>query len=763
MPGRSATAALLGREKEQAELYDALSLALEGEPQVVVVAGDAGVGKTTIVADLAHRAGDLGFTVATGHGLDIEADISFAAIVEAVSTLVVGVEDLESRPLARRMHRLLDPATPRSAEHVNLLDDLRLTVLEAASNGPVLLVLEDVHWADESTRDLATALARTARGQLLFALTVRTDDLHRRHPARKALAEIGRVPGGRRVELGPLGRDSIAAMVASITGDADPTLVWSVMDRSEGNPLYAEEVASAGPGAVPDQLSDLFLARVDALSDGSSELARIASVDGTRVDIDTLAELANLDRELLNARLRELLDANVMRTVGDSLHFRHGLIREAVYDDLLPDERTRLHTNLAAILHARVDAASEPRLSVLSRLAFHSWAAHDTARALVASERAGMAAWRLGAAESVDHLERAISLWDRVPDSEALVGRTKIEVVISLARAALDQGDGERWHVLNQRAVDMLEPDTAPLVACRAYASLAFSSLSITDADRAPEAVRLAVEYAGDVPTEERAYALGAQALLHNANHRYTEGLDASDRAIDAARAAGALDALLLDLMFKAEALMHLGRMRESGAAIEHAVEVARTSGMLPLALDTVWQLAHRLLTAGQVERATAIAQAGREEALAAGLTISASFCGEALVRALLWDGRLDEAELMLRELGDLELTDDPWWDERADAFLARGDVEAAERALPTTARDLASASPPLDEDDALRIFRIAVLRGDEPRFLQTAGAYLALVQDARLSRTRRVRCANRLPGSELGGVGPRGIDRGGP
>ena len=120
--------------------------------------------------------------------------------------------------------------------------------------------------------------------------------------------------------------------------------------------------------------------------------------------------------------------------------------------------------------------------------------------------------------------------------------------------------------------------------------------------------------------------------------------------------------------MFKAEALMHLGRMRESGAAIEHAVEVARTSGMLPLALDTVWQLAHRLLTAGQVERATAIAQAGREEALAAGLTISASFCGEALVRALLWDGRLDEAELMLRELGDLGLTDDPWWDERADA-----------------------------------------------------------------------------------------------
>ena len=213
MPGHGGAAGLLGRAREQTELDDALSAASRGDHQVVVVAGDAGVGKTTLVADLARRAEGLGFVVVTGHCLDIEADISLAPVVEAVRALVDGVVEIESRPLARRVRDVLDPVAARSFEQTNLLGDLRLTVLEAAASGPVLLVLEDLHWADASTRDFAVALSRTARGRLLFVLTVRSDDLHRRHPARKTLAEIGRAPGGRRVELGPLDREGIEGIV----------------------------------------------------------------------------------------------------------------------------------------------------------------------------------------------------------------------------------------------------------------------------------------------------------------------------------------------------------------------------------------------------------------------------------------------------------------------------------------------------------------------------------------------------------------------
>jgi hypothetical protein len=177
-------------------------------------------------------------------------------------------------------------------------------------------------------------------------------------------------------------------------------------------------------------------------------------------------------------------------------------------------------------------------LSLLSRLAFHWSAAQEPSHALVASERAGVVAMRLGTAESVTHLERALSLWDRVPDAEPLVGLTKIDLVISLSKAVLDQGDGARWHALTCRAVDMLEPETDPLVASRAHCAFAFSTVFNGDIVRAEEAMRLAAERAGEEPTEERAYVLAGQALVHNMKNRYSDGLAAAERAIEAARVA---------------------------------------------------------------------------------------------------------------------------------------------------------------------------------------------------------------------------------
>ncbi len=216
---------LLGRERETAELGEALGLAAEGTPQVVLVGGDAGLGKTTLVADLERRATELGFTVATGHCLDLEAGISFAPVVEAVRALLAGLDDLHARPSARRMLALLDPEAPKSAEPLRMLDDLRLTALEAAAVGPVLVVLEDLHWADRSTQDFATALAGTARGGLLLVLTFRGDELHRRHPFRRTLVEIGRTVGSRRIDLGALDRDDIAGLVAART-DGPPAPAW---------------------------------------------------------------------------------------------------------------------------------------------------------------------------------------------------------------------------------------------------------------------------------------------------------------------------------------------------------------------------------------------------------------------------------------------------------------------------------------------------------------------------------------------------------
>jgi DNA-binding CsgD family transcriptional regulator/tetratricopeptide (TPR) repeat protein len=731
MPGASRTAGLLGREREQAELYDALSLALTGEPQVVVVAGDAGVGKTTLVADLARRAPELGFTVAVGHCLDIEAGISFAPVLEALARLLQGVGDDESRPCARRAASLLGPGAPTaSAETPHLLDDLRLAVLEAAEAGPVLLLLEDLHWAERSTRDLAVALSRTARGRLVLVLTVRTDDLHRRHPARKALNEIGRVPGGRRLDLGPLGRDGIMGIVAAITGRAaDPALVGTVLERSEGNPLYAEEILTAGPGSLPDQLADLFLARVDALADGPRHLARLASVDGSYLDVDTLTKMSGLDRGLLEEQLRQLLDANLLRGTGDSLVFRHGLVREAVYDDLLPDERVRLHAELAAILQARVDADSSPGSALLSRLAFHWCAAHDLPRCLVASERAGRAALNAGTAEAVAHFERVLALWDRVPGAASLVGDAKIAMVLSLSEAVLDQGDGEQWHALSRRAVEMVEPDTPPLVASRAYAAYAYSAMNIDDTATAPESIRLALELAGDEPSEERAYALGTLALHHCIRGEYAAALEASERALEAARAIEDVDAIELDLMFKSIALLSLGRPGESCEVQAEAVRIARDAGLPGRALDTTVLLADRLILSGEVDRAASLAGAGYREGMTTGLAAMGALCGEVLAMTLILQGRLDAASDLLGELDGLgfaeRLAEDPWWRLRAELALARGEVETVRNVIPAGARRPRPTGPPIEEWEALIQLRVAFVSEDENWCLEIAKAYL--------------------------------------
>src|SRR6476619_966736 len=147
LSGPHDTALLLERDREIAELDAGLEAASQGSPRVVLIGGDAGMGKTTVVAHLGQRAARLGFTVAVGHGLDLGADLPFAPVIEAVGSLLDGVEEPESRPAAARMHQLLDPSQPRATEGFSVLEDLRHSVLEAAQAGAVLLVLEDMHWA----------------------------------------------------------------------------------------------------------------------------------------------------------------------------------------------------------------------------------------------------------------------------------------------------------------------------------------------------------------------------------------------------------------------------------------------------------------------------------------------------------------------------------------------------------------------------------------------------------------------------------------
>lgn len=721
MSGLGGTSTPIGRARERAELYEALARAELGDPQTVLVGGDAGIGKSTLIRDLERRATEIGFAVAVGHCLDIEAGISFAPVVEAVRNLIAEVDDLASRPSARRILTVLGPSAVMGAERLPLLDNLTQAVLEASRVGPLLLVLEDMHWADRSTQDFVVVLNRTARGRLLIVLTFRGDELHRRHPFRKTLAGIYGTLGSRRIDLGPLERDSIAGIVATRTGGSpDPSLIGSVVSRSGGNPLYAEELLDAGQGAFPGHLSDLLLARIDALGDGSRALLRVASVNGTRLDTETLPDLSGVGREEMHSILREGLDANVLRQVGDSLEFRHGLLREVIYDDLLPDERTRLHGELAEVLQSRLDSEADPGLAALSRLAFHWSAAHDLPRTLVASVRAGLAARQAGTAEAVTNLERALSLWERVPDAEALTQLARAEIVVLLAEATNEQGDKERWHALVRQAVGLLRPDTEPMLASRVYSALGDCYLFTDATVGRQEAVRLSIRYAGDKPSEQLARALVVESSYLLAQNDCIKSLDSANRAAEVARSVGATEALVNALRNAAIAATELGRNQESITLGEAAVQVARASGRTGSAIFDTGNVAWSCMVAGQVDHGLEVARQGYEQGVASGLPVQATMCGEQMQTALTWLGRLEESELLLAKLRELGMPEYRWRWGRVELWIARGDAESA---APLMAEIMNGGPPYLDA--GLAQVQLAAMLGDLAVGLQVARACL--------------------------------------
>jgi DNA-binding CsgD family transcriptional regulator/tetratricopeptide (TPR) repeat protein len=642
---------LVGRDAESAQLYDALALAAQGQPQIALVGGDAGIGKTTLVADLERRACDLGFRTATGHCLDLGADLPFAPVLEAVRTLLSAPEELTTRPAARRVLRQLEAET--SEWPSAMLDDLRRVVLEAADTTPILLVLEDLHWADSSTQDFVTALCRTLHGPILLVLTLRTDELHRRHPVRTTWAEIARHRTARRVDVGRLDTPTLVELVAP-AHDVSRIRLTRLLERAEGNPLYAEELAATDATVLPEHLSDLLLARVDRLSDEARRLIRLASVDGSLIDTDVLAAMAGLDRDRAEPLLHEALDAHVLRPGPDALAFRHGLLREAVYDDLLPDERTRLHASYAELLQARADDGDDVDTFVLCRLAHHWAEAHEPARTLAASVRAALSAGRFHAVEAVSQLQRALSVWDRVPDAESLCGHAREELIVILAETASDRGDSDRAHALAREALARVGPGTPPLVASRVYSCLGdclrFSEVELTEEEAAERAVALA----GTEPSHQLARALIGRCQHRLRQGRLSEVLTDAEAAVEVSRRAGVPQAAVEALRLCGLAYGELGRQADAARSFRDAVDEARAAGCFGDAVFETANLAWTLMEHGDVERGAELAGSALEEGLSLGLPLAAAFCAEQLVGLMTCQGRFDEAEELLDRLEGL-------------------------------------------------------------------------------------------------------------
>jgi predicted ATPase len=610
--GRVSSPRFIGRREELAALEAALARAQEGFGSVVLVAGEAGMGKSRLISELAGRAGGNGMTVAVGECVPLgEGELPYAPVVGALRSLVrqgaASEFDAFLGPASEDLAAVLPElsltgdgvARPFSGEgsQGRLFEQLLTLLATAARAAPLVLVVEDFQWADRSTRDFLAFLVRAARREpIALIVSYRSDDLQRRHPLRPFVLELERSGRAVRVELGKFTRAELSEQVAAIL-DAPPPLplVDRLLERSGGNPFFTEELlaSSHNPGEpLPESLRDTLLARVEAHPTKVRDVLRIAAVTGRTVDHALLAAVAHLPEDDLNAALRDAVEdyllAHDPATAGYS--FRHALLREAIYADLLPGERRTLHLRLARTLAERPGLAGTTAAAA-AELAHHWYAAGELPAALAASVNAGAAAEDVRAlGEAWLHYERALEMWELVRPAPAELQFGHLEVMRWAGEAAVLTGE-------TQRAI--------------ALARLGRYLWTAGCGEDALPEYRRAVELMPEDPSEERALVLAAEGQVLMLCNRHAESSDRCEQALTIARAVGAeaVEAHLLNTI--CGNLSGVGDYDKAVAAATQALGIARRLRLPGEMSRSYTNGSDALDEAGRIEESIAMAREG--------------------------------------------------------------------------------------------------------------------------------------------------------
>ena len=544
---RERTPRFVGRHDEIERLTHLLDEAGAGRPSLLLVGGDAGVGKTRLLTEFCADADAM--TIRGGCLPLGKRGLPFAPLAEILRQLVT--EGSMPTPVPAVFGRLV-PGIAVDTSGVpptrsNLFQAV-LDLLGRLSEGrTVILILEDLHWSDASTREMLAFLAHNLREQrILIAATFRTDDLPRQHPLRPLLAELRRDVVVETLDVVPFAPHEVAEYLEALSGSTpSPALIATIARRSEGNAFFIEELFAArglDEGALPGTLRDLLTTRVEALDPEAQRLLRIASAAGRPVEADLLADVAGLSSQDVEERLREAVAQQLISTEGSRYRFRHALLREALELDLLPGERGDVHASYARVLSSS-DGPDDPSGAArTAELADHWQQAGDPERALTAWVAAGLAAEdTLAFAEAHQHHEQALDVWDQVSDAARVAGMSRLELLRRAAETAFLEGEPERAVDLCHQGISLASQGEDPVLVGILYDRLARYVWDTADQDEAYEFKAMAMQRVPDSPpSAERARVLaglGGQLMVLG---RYAEARDASERAIEMARVVGA-------------------------------------------------------------------------------------------------------------------------------------------------------------------------------------------------------------------------------
>ena len=631
MRTRLTSSHFVGRAAELAELELAIAEAADRRPALVLVGGESGVGKSRLVNEFEQLAGSDAL-VLRGEAVEQgEGELPYAPLLGALRPLIrernpaLGQLSHGSRAQLAALLPGLDDDQAASPEHrrdgsgqLRFFEALLELLDLLSAEQPVALIMEDLHWADRSTRTFIEFLARSLRQErILLLLTYRTDELHRRHPLRPLLSELDRLERARRLDLPPFDRVELNEVLADILGEEPSTeLVQRLYIRSEGNPLYTEELLAAGldgRGAPPQSLRDAFMLRIERLPADAQHAARVIAAGG-RLDEEMIAQISEIERDALHLALRGAVAEQVLVAGEDGrLMFRHALLREAVYDDLLPGERGELHLALARAFEQQAAGVPEGRIDRAATIAHHYAMAGDQPAALRASVEAALAARDIHAYGEVGDLaERALELWPRVPDAEHLLPLDHVDLLRLAAAAHAIAGDHARAEVLLELALEKLDERTDP----RRYSTL-LTRLSRVQwsLNLGAEAIRTAQRALAMLPEGEdsrgRAALLSWLARIRVLRGRFRDGVKDGEEALTAAVA-------VADGCTEAEVLNTLGMAQISLGSVDEGVASLRRAGELALAEDDVEgasyaysNLADLLNIAGRTLEALEVAKEG--------------------------------------------------------------------------------------------------------------------------------------------------------
>ena len=589
MPSSAPSAAMVGRATELAEVRRLFAQVRDGVPAAVLVEGEAGIGKSRLLREFAAEIGHTA-DVHVGWCLDLGASRTpygpLTGILRSIVTRM-GVERVRESvgvgvaALGMLLPELVDAPSDRDRTSPERLRDAIASLIEeAAESGPQVLVVEDLHWADESTLAILSFLLRAlGRGRILLLLTCRTDDVRRGDAVSRFIGEATRARLLERLTLGRLDEGAVRELAEQITGHPlTESALERMQERAEGVPFFIEEIAGCTNGPLPDGLRDLLLARFDRLGDDARHVVQVVSGAERPLSHPLITRLVELPEQRLDEAIREASRSGILVVVDDDYRFRHALLREAVHDDLLPGERARLHRSYAETLESQCVGTDSGDSAAL---AYHWQLAQDDRRALIAAADAMRhAKARYAFASAARFGELALELWPLVPDAAEAAQVERLDLLLLLGSILRNAGDGERALAVANVALAEVDPATIdPRLHARLLRNKALYLVNLGRLGAIPllqQALAIAEEHVGDE-------GFRAELLNHLASRRMIAGdreeaIRLADEAERRATGAESTDQLSIAANIRGGSLAHLGQVEEGVREYERARELATGS-----------------------------------------------------------------------------------------------------------------------------------------------------------------------------------------